>query len=109
MTKMRRSWTVRMMAAMLASLAVLGAVTALAAANTVPATRVGQSNHPVLLQQLVPSECVGHLGRPVQPGRRQRNFDGTNSGDLILGSAGRTTSPAARATTVSSAGTATTP
>ncbi len=57
MSTMRRSWTVRMMAAMLASLAVLGAVTALAAANAVPATRIGQSNHPVTVQQLAPPEC----------------------------------------------------
>ena len=84
---MRRSWTVRMVATMLASLAVLGAVTALAAANAVPTTRVGQSNHPVLLQQLVPSECSGISGSLSNLVVGSGTFDGTNAGDLILGSA----------------------
>jgi Ca2+-binding RTX toxin-like protein len=66
---------------------VLGAVTALAAANAVPATRVGQSNHPVLLQQLVPSECSGISGGLSNLVVGSGNFDGTNAGDLILGSA----------------------
>jgi len=77
-----------MVATMLASLTVLGAVTALAAANTVPATRVGQTNHPVLLQQLVPSECSGISGTLSNLVVGSGNFDGTNSGDLILGSSG---------------------
>jgi Ca2+-binding RTX toxin-like protein len=85
---MRRSWTVRMMATMLASLVVLGAVTALAAANTVPSTRLGQSNHPVLLQQLVPSECSGISGGLSNLVVGSGNFNGTSAGDLILGSAG---------------------
>jgi Ca2+-binding RTX toxin-like protein len=84
---MGRSCTVRVMAAMLVSLAVLGAVTALAAANTVPSTRVGQSNHPVLLQQLVPSECSGISGGLSNLVVGSGSFDGTNAGDLILGSA----------------------
>ncbi len=77
-----------MVAAMLASLSVLGAVTALAAANSVPATRIGQSNHPVLLQQLVPSECSGIAGSLSNLVVGSGNFNGTNAGDLILGSAG---------------------
>jgi Ca2+-binding RTX toxin-like protein len=91
MSKMRRSWTVRMVAAMLASLTVLGAVTALAAANAVPATRIGQSDHPVLLQQLVPSQCSGISGSLSNLVVGSGSFDGTNAGDLILGSAGADT------------------
>jgi Ca2+-binding RTX toxin-like protein len=88
MTWMRRSWTTRMVAAMLASLVVLGAVTALAAANAVPATRIGQSDHPVLLQQLVPGQCAGIAGSLSNLVVDSGSFDGTNAGDLILGSAG---------------------
>jgi Ca2+-binding RTX toxin-like protein len=88
MTWMRRSWTTRMVAAMLASLAVLGAVTALAAANAVPATRIGQSDHPVLLQQLVPGQCAGIAGSLSNLVVDSGSFDGTNAGDLMLGSAG---------------------
>ena len=88
MNWMGRSWTMRMVAAMLASLAALGAVTALAAANAVPSTRIGQSDHPVLLQQLVPSQCAGISSGLSNLVVGSGDFDGTNAGDLILGSAG---------------------
>jgi len=88
MNWMGRSWTMRMVAAMLASLAVLGAVTALAAANSVPATRVGQSNHPVTVQQLAPSECSGIASGLTSLVVGSGNIDGGNASSLILGSAG---------------------
>jgi len=87
MKALRRSWTVRTAASMLVSLAVLGAVTALAAANTVPATRIGQSDHPVTLQQLAPSECSGISGSLTSLVVGTGDIDGTNASELILGSA----------------------
>jgi Ca2+-binding RTX toxin-like protein len=88
MNRMRRSWAARTAAAMLISLGVLGAVTALAAANAVPPTRVGQSNHTVTVQQLAPYECSGISGSLSNLVVGSGSFDGTNAGDLILGSAG---------------------
>jgi len=88
MSSMRRSRTVRMAAVLLASLAVLSAVNALAAANSVPATRVGQSNHPVTLQQLAPPECASIAGGLTSLIAGSGTIDGNNGNSLILGSAG---------------------
>ena len=78
----------RGLAVMVLSLVALGAVTALAAANSVPATRIGQSDHPVLLQQLVPGECASIAGSLTALVVGSGNFDGTGASELILGSAG---------------------
>jgi len=85
---MRPPRTVRWIAAMMMSLAALSAVTALAAANTVPATRIGQSDHAVTLQQLAPPECAA-----IAAGLTSLivGSDGDDGNNLILGSAGTDT------------------
>jgi hypothetical protein len=81
----------RALAVMILSLTALGAVTAMAAANSVPATRVGQSDHPVLLQQMVPGECASIAGSLTALVVGSGSFDGTAASELILGSAGADT------------------
>jgi hypothetical protein len=74
---------------MVLSLAALGAITALAAANAVPATKVGQSDHPVTVQQLAPPECASiAAGLTWPPVVGSGSFDGSSGNDLILGSPG---------------------
>jgi Ca2+-binding RTX toxin-like protein len=73
---------------MMMSLAALSAVTALAAANTVPATRIGQSDHAVTLQQLAPPECAAIAAGLTSLIVGSGAFDGDNGNNLILGSAG---------------------
>jgi Ca2+-binding RTX toxin-like protein len=85
---MRPSRSVRWMAVMMMSVAALGAVTALAAANSVPASRIGQSNHPVTLQQLAPPECAAIAGGLTSLFVGSGTIDGNNGNNLILGSAG---------------------
>ena len=83
---MRTLRPARGLAAMLLSLMALGAVTAMAAANSVPATRVGVSNHPVTVQQLAPPECAAKAAGLTSLIVGSGSFDGDNSNNLILGS-----------------------
>jgi hypothetical protein len=71
---------------MILSLVALGAVTAMAAANSVPATRIGVSNHPVTVQQLAPPECASIAAGLTSLIVGSGTFDGDNGSNLILGS-----------------------
>jgi len=88
---MRALRPARLLAVMVLSLTALGAVTAMAAANSVPATRIGQSDHPVLLQQLVPGECASIAGSLTALVVGSGTFDGAAASELILGSGGADT------------------
>lgn len=88
---MRMLRPARGLAVMVLSLVALGAISAMAAANAVPATRVGQSDHPVLLQQLVPGECASIAGSLTALVVGSGRFDGGTASELILGSAGADT------------------
>jgi hypothetical protein len=81
----------RGLVAMMLVLVALGAITAMAAANVVPATRVGLSNHPVTLQQLAPPECASIAARLTTLVVDSGTFDGGTASELILGSAGADT------------------
>lgn len=81
----------RWLGVMVLSLVGLSAVTALAAANSVPATNVGLSNHPVTLQQLAPPECASIAAGLTTLVVGSGSFDGGGGSDLILGSAGADT------------------
>ena len=85
---MRMFRPARGMAVMVLTLVALGAVTAMAAANSVPATRIGQSDHPVTLQQLAPPECASIAAGLTSLIVGSGTIDGNNGNSLILGSAG---------------------
>ncbi len=53
-----------------------------------PATRVGQSNHPVTVQQLAPPECASIAAGLTSLIVGGGTFDGNNGSTLILGSTG---------------------
>jgi len=88
---MRALRPARGLAVMILSLTALGAVTAMAAANSVPATRVGVSNHPVTVQQLAPPECASIAAGLTSLIVGSGTIDGNNGSSLILGSAGADT------------------
>jgi len=85
---MRTLRPARGLAVMVLSLVALGAVTAMAAANSVPATRIGVSNHPVTVQQLAPPECASIAAGLTSLIVGSGTIDGNNGNSLILGSAG---------------------
>ncbi len=88
---MRALRPARGLAVMVLSLTALGAVTAMAAANSVPATRIGVSNHPVTVRQLAPPECASIAAGLTTLTVGSGTFDGTAASELILGSAGADT------------------
>lgn len=82
---------VRLFVALALGLTLLGAYSAFAAANVVPRSGLGQSNHPVTLQQLAPPECAGIAAGLTSLVVGSGSVNGTNANDLILGSAGNDT------------------
>jgi Ca2+-binding RTX toxin-like protein len=74
----------RLMLVMLLALVLTGAVSAFAAANTVPATRLGQQVDPVNANALKPPQCAAaNLTRVVVC--LGGNCDGTAANELLLG------------------------
>jgi Ca2+-binding RTX toxin-like protein len=70
----------------LAVLIFLAAATAVAAANTVPGTSMGDSTRAITPNNLKPSRCSAFVVGNLVVG--SGNINGTNGNDLILGSAG---------------------
>ncbi len=70
----------------LALLIFLVAATAVAAANTVPGTSLGDSTRAITPNTLKPSSCSAFVVTNLIVG--SGNFNGTNGNDLMLGSAG---------------------
>ncbi len=70
----------RLAAAAVGLTAVVAAVGASAAANTVPATRIGLTNIPLTMAQLTPPECAHMTLVNIVYGGT-----GTNANDLVLG------------------------
>lgn len=81
----------RWLGVMILSLVALSAITALAAANSVPATNVGQSDHAITAQQLAPPECASIAAGLTRVVAGSGSFDGGGASELILGSAGADT------------------
>jgi hypothetical protein len=80
--------TCRLLAATVALLLALGSFSALAASNTVPATRLGSITRAITVPELAPPECA-----PIAAGLTSLivgsgTIDGNNGNSLILGSAG---------------------
>ena len=61
-------------------------LTALTAANTVPATNLGRTTQPITANDLKPAACAGLNLAAVVVG--SGTFSGGNSSELIIGSAG---------------------
>ncbi len=80
---MRPSRLVRIGTAALAGTALLAALSASAATNTVPATRIGVTDVPLTIMQLAPPQCA-HLALTAVV------YSGTGGtgNDLVLGTAG---------------------
>ncbi len=78
--------TLRLVALALALLIFLAAATAVAAANTVPGTSMGDSTRPITANDLKPSQCSAFFVANLVVG--SGNLNGTNGNDLILGSVG---------------------
>ncbi len=81
--------TLRLVMLALALLIFLAAATAVAAANTVPVTAMGDSTRPITANTLKPSSCSAFVVSNLIVG--SGNINGTNGNDLILGGTGADT------------------
>jgi hypothetical protein len=78
--------SLRLTFVLLAVLIFVAAATAVAAANAVPGTRLGDSTRGVVPNDKKPSQCSAFVVTNLIVG--SGNINGTNANDLILGSAG---------------------
>ena len=69
-------------------LGLIGAGSALASSNTVPATRLGSITRPITVPELAPPECASIAAGLTSLVVGSGTFDGGNGSSLILGSAG---------------------
>jgi len=80
--------TLRLLTAMLALLLALGSISALAASNTVPVSRLDSITRPITVPELAPPECASIAAGLTTLVVNGGTFDGTAGNDLILGSIG---------------------
>jgi Ca2+-binding RTX toxin-like protein len=85
----RVTW--RLLAATLALLLTLGSISALAASNAVPGTRLGSVSQAITVSNLAPPECASIAAGLTQIVVGSGAFDGGAASELILGSAGADT------------------
>ena len=83
---MRISIPIRFAAYSLFTLILIGAMTAIAAANTVPSTRITSQGDAITINELKPSACSGIYLTNLVSG--SGTIIGTEGNDLILGSSG---------------------
>ena len=72
-------------------LGLIGAGSALASSNTVPATLLGSITRPITVPELAPPECASIAAGLTSLVVGSGTFDGGNGSSLILGSAGADT------------------
>jgi len=83
---MRISIPIRFAAYSLFTLILIGTMTAIAAANTVPSTRITSQGGAIGINELKPSACSGIYLTSLVSG--SGTLTGTEGNDLILGSSG---------------------
>jgi hypothetical protein len=79
----------RLMPVILVALVIVSVISAVAASNTVPTTRLTNQSLSITMSQLVPPACAGlNLTAIVVCPNNGNDCDGTSSNELILGDPG---------------------